>query len=164
VLVSSFGFVYLLYPELTKPTLFGFILMALAGIAWGFYTLAGKKSENPLSDTAYNFLRTLPLVIVLMVLTMQDINLSSQGIILAIVSGGITSGMGYALWYLALGGLSSIQAAVVQLLVPVLAALGGVLFAGEILTTRLIISSIVILGGILMVVIGKAYFTKRNLI
>ena len=163
VVVSFCGFVYLVLPDLTSPSLLGFVLMALAGTAWGFYTLAGKKSANPLSDTAYNFIRTLPLVILMMALTIQDVKLSSEGIILAIVSGGITSGIGYSLWYLALGGISAIQAAVVQLLVPVLAGLGGILFADEVLTVRLITSSVIILGGILMVILGKSYL-KNNTI
>jgi drug/metabolite transporter (DMT)-like permease len=160
VVVSFFGFVYLVFPELTSPSLIGFILMALAGIAWGFYSLSGKNSTSPLSDTAYNFMRTLPLVLVLMAFTIQDINLTKQGIILAIISGGITSGIGYSLWYLALGGLTAIQAAVVQLLVPVLAGLGGILFADEILTSRLLMSAIIILSGILTVILSKSCYRK----
>lgn len=161
VMVSFSGFVYLVFPDLTSPSLIGFILMLLAGVAWGLYTLAGKKSKNPLSDTAYNFMRTLPLVIILIAVTIQNVTLSTEGIIIAIVSGGLTSGIGYTLWYLALGGLSSIQAAVVQLLVPVIAALGGVLFADEYLSVRLVISSTIILGGILMVILGKSYYAQK---
>jgi len=157
VLVSFSGFIYLVFPELTSPSLLGFVLMTVAGIAWGFYSLAGKKSENPLSDTTYNFMRTIPFVVILMAFTIQNINLSTEGIVLAIISGGITSGIGYTLWYLALGGLSGTQAAVVQLLVPVLAGLGGVVFANEFLSARLVVSSIIILGGILMVILGKSY-------
>lgn len=158
VIVSFLGFVYLIFPALTTPSLVGFILMSIAGIAWGFYTLAGKNSKRPLSDTTYNFMRTVPLVIVLMAMTIQNITLSPQGIVLAILSGGITSGIGYTLWYMALGGLTAVQAAVVQLLVPVVAALGGVLFADEYLTARLVLSSTIILGGILIVIIGKNYY------
>ena len=161
VIVSFSGFVYLVFPDLTSPSLIGFILMLIAGVAWGLYTLTGKKSKNPLSDTAFNFMRTLPLVIILMTLTFQNITLSSEGIIIAIISGGLTSGIGYTLWYLALGGLSSIQAAVVQLLVPVLAALGGVLFADEYLSFRLVISTTIILGGILMVILCKSYYAQK---
>jgi drug/metabolite transporter (DMT)-like permease len=161
VIVSFFGFVYLISPELTSPSFFGFILMCIAGVAWGFYTLAGKNSDNPLSDTTYNFIRSIPLVLILMGLTIQNMNLSQEGILLAILSGGITSGIGYTLWYIALGGLSAIQAAVVQLLVPVMAAIGGVLFADEYFSVRLVISSGIILGGILIIVIGKNYHEQN---
>ena len=159
VIVSFCGFVYLVFPELTSPSLMGFLLMAAAGIAWAFYTLAGKGSANPLSDTTYNFIRTLPFVIILIAATTQYVNLSSAGVILAVLSGAITSGIGYAIWYMALDGLSGTQAAVVQLLVPVIAAVGGIAFADEVLSMRLVLSSIIILGGILMVVLGKNYKT-----
>jgi drug/metabolite transporter (DMT)-like permease len=155
VVIAFFGFVYLVLPGLAAPSLIGFILMSVAGVAWGFYTLAGKGSESPLSDTAYNFIRTLPLTIVLIAATIQNTTLSWEGVFLAILSGGITSGIGYTIWYIALGGLSAIQAAVVQLLVPVIAAIGGVVFANEALSARLVLSSTMILGGILTVIIGK---------
>lgn len=157
VIAAFSGFVYLVMPSLTTPSLIGFILMSVAGVAWGFYTLAGKGSESPLSDTAYNFLRTLPLVIILIVVTNQNASLSQRGILLAVLSGGIASGLGYTLWYIALGGLSSIQAAAVQLLVPVIAAIGGVLFTNEMLSLRLAMSSVMILGGITAVILGKHY-------
>lgn len=155
VFIAFSGFVYLVLPTLSTPSLSGFILMTIAGIAWAFYTLKGKGSVNPLGDTAWNFLRTLPLVVILLIATMSQANLSEQGIWLAVLSGGITSGVGYTLWYSALGGLSPTQAAVVQLLVPVIAAAGGVVFAGESLSIRLIIASTLILGGILLVVLAK---------
>lgn len=160
MLLAFSGFLYLILPSLTTPSLVGFILMAIAGIAWGFYTLAGKGAANPLSDTAYNFLRTLPLVIILVMVSIQYSSLSWQGIWLAIFSGGITSGLGYAIWYMALRGLSGTQAAVVQLLVPAIAAIGGVLFASEIISIRLIVSSVIILSGILVVILGKHYWHK----
>jgi len=157
VIAAFSGFVYLVMPSLTTPSLIGFILMSVAGVAWGFYTLAGKGSESPLSDTAYNFLRTLPLVIILIVVTNQNASLSQRGILLAVLSGGIASGLGYTIWYIALGGLSSIQAAAVQLLVPVIAAIGGVLFTNEMFSLRLATSSVMILGGITAVILGKHY-------
>ncbi len=157
VIAAFSGFVYLVMPSLTTPSLIGFILMSVAGVAWGFYTLAGKGSESPLSDTAYNFLRTLPLVIILIVVTNQNASLSQKGILLAVLSGGIASGLGYTIWYIALGGLSTIQAAAVQLLVPVIAAIGGVLFTNEMFSLRLATSSVMILGGITAVILGKHY-------
>ncbi|WP_415905357.1 DMT family transporter [Neptuniibacter sp. QD48_55] len=154
-IVAFAGFVYLIFPSLATPSAVGFGLMTMAGVAWGFYTLAGKDSNNPLGDTTYNFLRTLPFVLILVLLSFDDASLSTEGIWLAILSGGLASGIGYAIWYQALGSLSAIQAAVVQLLVPVIAAAGGVAFAGEEVTWRLVIASVVVLGGIMIVITGK---------
>jgi len=155
LLMAFSGLVYLFMPTLTAPSLLGFILMAVAGIAWGFYTLAGKGSQHPFRDTVHNFLRTLPFVIILIVVTFQFAHLSPTGIVLAMISGGITSGLGYAVWYAALGGLSTTQAAVVQLLVPVIAAIGGVVFSNELISMHLVLSFVLVLGGILMVLLGK---------
>ena len=161
--VAFTGFVYLVLPGVTTPSTIGFLLMTIAGIAWGIYTLKGRGSKNPLMDTAYNFLRTTPLVVLLVILTINNVNYSSEGILLALLSGGITSGIGYTIWYIALGGLSSTQAAVLQLLVPVIAALGGVIFVSEAITSRLIISATMVLGGILMVVLGRYYFVQQRI-
>lgn len=161
VAVAFVGFIYLLLPHLSTPSLMGFILMSVSGVAWGLYTLAGKGSVNPLGDTAYNFLRTLPLAILLLAFTIDMTSLSPQGIMLASMSGAITSGLGYTLWYMALREISSVQAAVVQLLVPVIAAFGGVLFVGEIITMRLALSSAIILLSILTVVLGRQYMVHR---
>jgi len=162
VTIAFTGFVYLILPGVTTPSTIGFLLMTIAGIAWGIYTLKGRGSKSPLMDTAYNFLRTTPLVVLLVILTINNVNYSSEGILLALLSGGITSGIGYTIWYIALGGLSSTQAAVLQLLVPVIAALGGVIFVSEAITSRLIISATMVLGGILMVVLGRYYFTQQR--
>jgi drug/metabolite transporter (DMT)-like permease len=156
------GFVYLILPGVTAPSISGFLLMTCAGIAWGGYTLLGRGSENPLGDTAHNFLRTIPFVLVLVLLTVQSAHYTSEGILLAVISGGIASGIGYTLWYMALGGLSVTQAAVLQLSVPVIAALGGIIFVSEAVTTRLLMSSVLILGGILLVVLGRYYFVNRR--
>ena len=161
VIVAFSGFVYLVMPGVTAPSLMGFILMSLAGIAWGFYTLAGKGSVNPLRDTSFNFLRTLPFVIGLVAITIQRSSLSQEGILLAVLSGGIASGLGYTIWYTALGGLSAIQAAVVQLLVPVIASVGGIVFLDEIFSFRLALSSIMILSGILAVMLGRYYSVQK---
>ncbi|PCJ47574.1 MAG: EamA family transporter [Moraxellaceae bacterium] len=160
VALAFSGFVYLIIPGLSTPSLMGFILMTVAGIAWGIYTLIGRGSKSPLSDTAYNFLRTLPFVAVLIAIFFQDSKLSQEGILLAVLSGGIASGIGYTIWYIALGGLSATQAAVVQLLVPVIAAIGGVIFANEMISLRLVLSSMMILGGILTVALGRSHFNK----
>ncbi|MBU2965475.1 DMT family transporter [Amphritea sp. 2_MG-2023] len=163
LVLAFFGFVYLMLPVLNTPSLWGFIIMTLAGVAWGVYTLIGRGSVNPLADTHYNFLKTFPLMIVTLIilLLLGDISLSVDGVWLAIVSGGVASGIGYAVWYRALRGLSAVQAAALQLLVPVIAAVGGVLFADEMITLRLMISGLLVLGGILLIVVGRYYQLQR---
>ena len=155
------GFVYLVLPGIAAPSLQGFILMTVAGIAWGLYTLKGRDSKAPLLDTAYNFIRTLPFVLVVVVFSVLHAHYSIKGVVLAMLSGGIASGIGYSIWYRALGGLSATQAAVVQLSVPVIATFGGVIFVGEPITLRLSLAGVLILGGILLVVVGRYYFTQR---
>lgn len=163
VTIAFIGFVYLILPGVRTPSAMGFLLMVVAGIAWGIYTLKGRSSDVPLRDTAYNFLRTLPLIIIVAIITVKNAHYSYEGVLLAVLSGGIASGIGYTIWYMALGGLSATQAAVVQLSVPVIAALGGIIFISETVTLRLIVSATMILGGILMVVLGRYYFGRLRL-
>ena len=158
--IAFAGFVYLVLPGVTTPSVIGFFLMTVSGIAWGVYTLKGRGSKSPIMDTAYNFLRTLPFVIILAIITMKYAHYSSEGILLAALSGGIASGIGYMIWYIALSGLSVTQAAVLQLLVPVIAAVGGIIFVSESISLRLAVSSTMILGGILMVVLGRYYYVQ----
>lgn len=162
VIIAFAGFIYLILPGITTPSFIGFLLMTVAGIAWGIYTLKGHGSKSPLMDTAYNFFRTIPFVVLLAISTFNNINYTSEGILLALLSGGITSGIGYTIWYIVLGGLSSTQAAALQLTIPVIAAIGGVIFVSEAITFRLIISATMVLGGILIVVLGKYYSTPLN--
>jgi drug/metabolite transporter (DMT)-like permease len=163
ILISFGGFIYLVIPGATAPSPIGFILMTMSGIAWGIYSLIGRNSKNPLMDTAYNFMRTIPFIILVFIIFINHMHYSYEGILLAILSGGITSGIGYVLWYMALGGLSATQAAVVQLLVPVIAAFGGVIFVSESITFRLAVSAIMVLGGILLVFLGRKYFKQLKL-
>ncbi|HEX7026949.1 MAG TPA: DMT family transporter [Gammaproteobacteria bacterium] len=160
VLIAFGGFVYLVLPGVTAPSMSGFLLMTLAGIAWGMYTLKGKDSRDPLADTAGNFVQTLPFIIVLAFVTVKQTQFSTPGVIYAVLSGAIASGLGYTIWYTALGGLSGTLAAVVQLLVPVIAAAGGVLFMSEVVSLRLTLSAILVLGGILMVTLGRSHVKK----
>jgi drug/metabolite transporter (DMT)-like permease len=162
VAISFVGFMYLILPSVTTPSVSGFLLMTVAGIAWGIYTLKGRKSKSPLSDTTYNFIRTLPFVALLALATLGNLQYSAEGILLALISGGITSGIGYAIWYIALAGLSATQAAVVQLTVPVIAALGGLVFASEAITFRFTLSAVMVLGGVLLVVLGKYYSAQAK--
>jgi len=162
LLLASAGLFYLVFPELSKPSIFGFAMMSFAGVAWGIYTVLGQGSQNPLADTASNFIKTIPFIVVLIAFFSEQIlsvNFQDDSVVLAwllaVLSGALTSGVGYAIWYSALRNLKPSQAGVVQLLVPIIAALGGVLFAGELLTSRLVISSILTLGGILIFIRAK---------
>jgi drug/metabolite transporter (DMT)-like permease len=142
------GLVYLVSPGLEAPSAAGSALMAAAGISWGIYSLRGRNGADPLAATTGNFVRTLPLVAGLSVLALQKSTLSTKGILLAAASGSAASGLGYVVWYFALRGLAATQAATVQLAVPVLAALGGVIFLSEDISMRLLLSAIMILSGI----------------
>lgn len=161
LIIAFLGLALLLLPSASAPSLLGFVVMAISGIAWGFYSLAGKGVSNPTLFTANNFLRTTPLLLVLLILCFETVNITQQGILLAVLSGTLTSGLGYAIWYAALNGLSITQAAVLQLTVPIIATFGGVLFSNETITTQLIISSIFVLGGILVVILGKRMLASQ---
>lgn len=160
LLVAFGGFIYLILPGLSTPSVMGFALMSISGAAWGVYTLKGRGSKNPLLDTAHNFLRTVPLILILFLVTIKTAHYSLEGILFAVLSGSLASGIGYTIWYMALRGLSATQAAVIQLSVPVIAAFGGVLFVSEVITFRLGVSTMIILGGIMMVILGKLYFAN----
>jgi len=161
IVLAFAGFIYLVLPGVSAPSMTGFVLMAAAGIAWGSYTMKGCDPGNPLADTTSNFLRTVPFVVVLVIVVLADAVpgdtwFSPKGVMLAILSGAIASGLGYTVWYAALAGLSATRAAVVQLSVPAIAAAGGVIFVGESITLRLAVSTLVILVGILLVIIGRS--------
>ncbi|WOJ98597.1 DMT family transporter [Congregibacter brevis] len=162
LIIAFSGFAYLVAPGAAAPPLVGLLLMSTAGIAWGFYTLLGRRSEDPLRDTSYNFLRTLPLVLILLAATVTQLEVSIKGVMLAVLSGSLASGVGYSIWYAALRGLSGTQAAVLQLCVPVIASLGGIVFAQESLSLRLVLASAMICGGILSVILGKANAVPRH--
>jgi len=146
------GLVGLLLPGLSAPPLAGSLLMLSAGVAWGVYSLRGKGAIDPLGTTAGNFLRSVPITLALTVLLFSEMHADSAGAWYAVLSGAITSGIGYAIWYTALPALKAAQAATVQLSVPVIAALGGIAFLGELLSLRLVLASIAILGGIVLVI------------
>lgn len=149
------GFVYLLLPGLSAPPLSDAALMVAAGVAWGVYSLRGRGSSDPAAVSAGNFLRTLPLVAALVLATLltptTELQLDAMGILYAALSGALTSGLGYLVWYAALPSLRATVAATVQLSVPVLAALGGVVFIGEPVTPRLLLTALAILGGVALV-------------
>ncbi|MGI9308343.1 MAG: DMT family transporter [Gammaproteobacteria bacterium] len=151
LLVAAIGVVYLVSPGLRAPDLLGSICMAVAGIGWGVYSLIGSGKVEPRESTANNFIGAIPLTIVLQLMFLNDVHLTRDGILLAAVSGAITSGLGYVLWYSAIRGLSISLAATVQLSVPVITAFGGVVLLAEEISLRLIIASIATLGGIAVV-------------
>lgn len=150
------GLVGLLLPGLSAPPVTGALLMLGAGAAWGIYSLRGQRGGDPLKVTAGNFTRAVPMALVLSLLLASRRSLDQVGLAYAFLSGALTSGVGYALWYAALPSLKSTTAATVQLSVPILAAVGGVFFLGERLTLRLLVASVAIIGGIALVVLtGK---------
>lgn len=148
------GLVYLAWPGIEAPNLTGSILMAVAGISWGFYTLRGKRSRSALADTGGNFILAALPAIVIGGAGLPGSDVRPEGLWLAVASGALASGLGYALWYSALRSLTSVRAAVVQLAVPVIAALAGVIFLSESATPRLLIAGTAILGGIGITIIG----------
>lgn len=141
------GMIYLISPGVTAPPLLESLLMSSAGIAWGIYTLLGKTASDPLIDTGNNFIKTLPLALIIGAFGVQQV-FTLYGVGLAITSGALTSGLGYAIWYTAIKGLSPTQAASVQLSVPIITAIGGIVLLSEELSLRLAIATILILGGI----------------
>lgn len=149
------GLVGLLLPGLTAPPLIGSVLMLASGVAWGVYSLRGRGTGNPTRITAGNFLRAVPMAAAVSLLTIDAENLDGAGVAYAVASGALASGIGYSIWYAVLPSLKAAQAATVQLSVPVITAFGGVLFIGEAITLRLVISSIAILGGIALVIRGR---------
>jgi drug/metabolite transporter (DMT)-like permease len=155
LLIAVAGLVYLVFPGLSSPPLFASALMAAAGVAWGFYTLRGKGSSDPLGDTAGNFIRSAPMMAIAAIPFLARINISTRGFVLAILSGAIASGVGYTVWYIALKHHTATRAAELQLSVPVIAALVGVILLSEVMTTRLLIASALILGGIAMTIFGR---------
>ena len=151
--IALAGLVGLLLPGLSAPPLMGSLLMTVAGIAWGIYSLRGKGAGDPTQVTAGNFLRAVPITAALTILMVDRISLDNAGIWYAVASGALASGIGYAIWYTALPALKAAKAATVQLSVPIIAALGGVAFLDEPLSLRLILSSVAILGGIALVIL-----------
>jgi drug/metabolite transporter (DMT)-like permease len=150
--VAVTGLTVLVFPGLSAPPLAGSILMLAAGVAWGLYSLRGKGERNPARVTTGNFIRAVPFAAALSIIFAPWTHLNLAGISYAIISGSVTSGLGYVVWYSALPGLKAASAATVQLSVPVLAATGGILLLGEPITLRYILASVAVLGGIALVV------------
>ena len=155
LLLAIAGLVTLVFPGLSAPPLSAAALMLGAGIAWGIYSLRGKGSGDPLRATAGNFLRAVPMAVLLSVVMLRSASLDRAGICYAVISGALASGVGYAIWYTALPALKASAAATVQLSVPVLAAAGGIAFLSEPITLRFVLASIAVLGGIALVIVER---------
>lgn len=156
--VALGGLVWLVFPGLSAPSPIGAALMAAAGMGWGVYTLLGRGSTAPLTDTTGNFVRALALAVpvgTVLALAVDDGPVTSLGVLLATTSGALTSGVGYALWYAALAGLTRTRAALLQLSVPAITAIAGVLLLGEALTARLVTAMALVLGGIGAAIAGR---------
>lgn len=152
LLMAFGGLAGLSWPGLEAPDPAGALLMVMAGIAWGIYSLRGRKSRRPLVDTAGNFLRAVPFAALVSLVSIASANASPRGIALATASGALASGVGYSLWYSVLPRLTATRAAIVQLSVPVLAAVGGIVVLGEPVTQRLLLNGATILAGVLLAI------------
>jgi drug/metabolite transporter (DMT)-like permease len=154
-ILAAGGLAALTVPSVTRPDLTGVALMAVAGIAWGVYSIVGTGGTDPLTSTARNFILAVPLALLLSGTQLGKAHGTATGVTLAVISGAVTSGLGYAIWYRALRRLAVTQAGMVQLSVPVIAALGAVVFLGESLSTRLLLSGVAVLGGIALVLSAR---------
>ena len=157
IVLALAGLVWLTAPGATAADPLGTAGMAVAGVAWGAYSLRGRTSSgDPLLVTAGSFARALPFiaVLVLTAMTVLEIHASTRGVVLAILSGAIASGVGYALWYAALPSMTAARAAILQLLVPILATVGAVTWLGESVSVRFLLATAAILGGIALTILA----------
>jgi drug/metabolite transporter (DMT)-like permease len=154
IAIAFLALIYLVSPGLVAPPLPGAMLMVVAGLSWAAYSLLGRGSQSPLTDTAGNFVRCLPIGVVLIVIGIFTHSPNVEGVACAVGSGAMASGLGYIIWYSVLPKLSRTRAAFVQLTVPSIAAVGGVVFIGEMLTTRLVIATIGIVGGVALALLA----------
>jgi drug/metabolite transporter (DMT)-like permease len=149
------GLIYLLLPGLAAPPPGAAALMIASGLAWAVYSVLGRKAGEPIAATGGNFVRAAALTAGLSLLTMSHANLDPMGVLYAVLSGAITSGLGYVLWYAALPSFSTTGAAIVQLSVPAIATLGGASLLAEPVSARVLVASAAILGGIAIAIVKK---------
>ncbi|MFV3371405.1 EamA family transporter [Pseudomonas sp. NY15435] len=154
-LLALGGLLAQLLPSANAPPLAGALLMLLSGVAWGLYSLLGRKGSDPLAISSGNFVRAIAFAALLAVFFHSDLRVDALGVVYAVLSGAVASGIGYAIWYSALPGLSAIQGASVQLSVPILAALSGAVLLGEAISLRLALVSLAVLGGIALILLAK---------
>ena len=153
--VAMGGLVYLVSPGLSAPSPLGSAMMGTAGVAWGVYSLRGRGARDPIVSTTDNFVRSVPLVLIAAAFFYRQIDFTADGVVLAVASGAIASGVGYVIWYAALRGLTTTRAASVQLTVPAIAAAGGVALLGETVSLRLVVAAVLILGGVGLTLTGR---------
>ena len=163
IFVALAGLAHLMKPGLTAPPAGGAALMTLAGIAWGLYSLRGRRSTDPIVDTAANFARSAPMALLAFAVAapLGHLHLSTPGLLLASASGILASGAGYAAWFAALPRLNSLQAAALQLTVPLIAAVGGIVILGEEPSRRLVLSAVFILGGVGLAIAGRSIRARQ---
>lgn len=154
-LLALGGLLVQLLPSASAPPLAGALLMLLSGVAWGLYSLLGRTGSDPLAISSGNFARAIAFAALLAAIFHADLRLDMPGLVYAVLSGAVASGIGYAIWYSALPGLSAIQGASVQLSVPILAALSGAVLLGEAISLRLALVSLAVLGGIALILLAK---------
>lgn len=155
LLIAAMGLVWLFLPGISVPPLTGSLIMIAAGVAWGIYSLRGRGAEDANRVTAGNFLRASPLALGLVLYKWDTLSITNAGVLYAVASGALASGLGYVIWYSVLPHLRATSASVTQLSVAVITALGGVAFLDEALNLRIVLASILILGGIALVIRGK---------
>jgi len=162
MLVAFCGLIALLAPGGNAPPLGAALIMVVSGVAWGAYSILGKRSVSPVRDTAGNFLRSLPLLLVLAAAGVLKATfvVTPVGALYALASGVLASGAGYAVWYGVVRRLSAQTAATLQLSVPVLAAIAGVLLLNEPLSARLVVASLIVLGGIALALLAPRIGTR----
>lgn len=152
IAIAFAGLVYLVFPGLTAPPLLSSMLMAAAGSAWGVYTLRGRSSSDPIAETTGNFVRSVPMVVIAAIPFVSGLQISDRGIVLAVLSGAVASGVGYAVWYAALKYHTATSAGVLQLAVPIITGAGGLVLLSEAAELRLLTASVLVLGGILLAI------------
>jgi drug/metabolite transporter (DMT)-like permease len=153
--VALVGLVYLVWPGLAAPSPIGAVLMALAGVGWGLYSLRGRGAIDPVQQTTSNFVRAVPLILLASLASVAEFHISASGAALAAASGVLATGLGYVAWFAALPGLTAVKASIVQLAVPVIAGIGGVVLLSEPVQGRLIGASILVLGGIALAILSR---------
>lgn len=151
------GLLVLVLPDIEAPSLIGAILMLVSGIAWGIYSLLGRGTADPLAETAGHFLRAAPMAVCISLILFPSLQIDASGALYALLSGALTSGLGYVLWYRVLPEIHAIHASTVQLSVPLLASMGGMLLLDEPLTSNFLIASVLTLGGIWLVLRGNLH-------
>lgn len=148
---AMIGLVILVSPNLEAPSVFDSFLMLVSGGAWGVYSMLGRGQINPAAATTGNFLRAAPMSVALFLIALPWLQLDAQGMLYAVISGAVTSALGYVLWYRVLQHMRAITASTVQLSAPLLAAMAGIIILGEVITRDLAVSSLLIIGGIWLV-------------